>query len=63
MGSDASQPGNCLGFWKRNLGKRFLFIKDKSSEIVGLIRLFPHKWESGDAWGKRQLGMAGAEGR
>lgn len=30
--------------WETELGKRILFIKDKSSEIVGFICLFPQKW-------------------
>lgn len=39
VGNDALQPGNRLGFGD-NLEKRTPFIKDKSSEIVGLIYSF-----------------------
>ena len=36
--------------WETELGKRILFIKDKSSEIVGFICLFPQKWVQELPW-------------
>lgn len=47
--------------WETELGKRILFIKDKSSEIVGLICLFPQKWVQELPWQRGQLGGVGSE--
>ena len=43
-------PAGQLPRLGKQLGKRILFIKDKSSEIVGFICLFPQKWVQELPW-------------
>lgn len=66
MGNRALQPGKPPRLWNPNLDKRILFIKDKSSDIVGFIYLFISSRagvRSCLGEGEQQLGIAGAEPR
>lgn len=50
--NDALPLGSRLGFQNKNLNKRILFIKEKSSEVVGLVYFLKSKghelqWEGG----------------